>query len=93
MKIRPGETEIRGAWIQVGNKLVKDDACRRIDHLVSTYLDKIGHDVSGWDTLYRDPASGWYWELVYPQSDLQGGGPPTLRKLSLDEVHVKYGLA
>ena len=93
MKIRPDETEIRGSWIQSGKEFVADETCRRIERLVSTYLEKVGCDASGWDTLYRDPANGEYWELVYSQSELHGGGPPTLRKVSLDEARSKYGVA
>lgn len=93
MKIRPDETEIRGSWTQSGKELVADDTCRRVDQLVSTYLERVGHDASGWDTLYRDPADGRYWELIYPQSELHGGGPPTLRKVSPDEARSKYGVA
>ena len=93
MKIHPDETEIRGSWTQSGKDVVADDACRRIDQLVSSYLEMVGHDASGWDTLYRDPADGRYWELVYPQSDLHGGGPPVLRKMSPEDAHSKYGVA
>lgn len=93
MKIRPDETEIRGSWTQSGREFVADDRCRRVDQLLSTHLEKVGHDASGWDTLYRDPADGRYWELVYPQSELHGGGPPTLRTVSPDEARSKYGIA
>lgn len=93
MKIRADETAIRGSWAQSGKDVLADDACRRIDELVQTYLEKIGHDASGWDALYRDPADGRYWELVYPESDLHGGGPPTLLNTSPDHARSKYGRA
>lgn len=93
MKIHPDETEIRGSWTQSGKDVVADDACRRIDQLVSSYLEMVGHDASGWDALYRDPADGRYWELLYPQSDLHGGGPPVLRNVSPEDARSKYGVA
>lgn len=93
MSIRRDETEIRGTWFLRGQKLVPDDTCRRIERLIETHLEAIGKDPSGWDTLYRDPTDGRFWELIYPQSDLHGGGPPMLRQVGAEEVRVKYGLA
>jgi hypothetical protein len=43
--------------------------------LALSKLEKLGHDPSGWDTLYRDPATGALWEVIYPQSYMHGGGP------------------
>lgn len=88
--ISPIETEIRGAWITSGGQVAPDAACRRIEQLVSRYLVKLGRDASGWDTLFRDPADGRYWELVYPRSEMHGGGPPTLRRVDEDALRTKY---
>lgn len=92
MNLDPTETNLTGRWIpnNLGG-IVADDTCRRIDSLVHTHLKELGRDSSGWDTLYRDPDDERLWELVYPQSELHGGGPPQLRCLSIDEARVKYG--
>jgi hypothetical protein len=92
MKIRPDETEIRGTWTRKGAEVRQDVNCQRIEHLVEDHLTKVGHDPSGWDTLYLDPADGRYWELTYPESDSHGGGPPMLRNVSPDFARLKYCL-
>lgn len=91
MKIGPMETEIRGGWKLKGGSPVADDACRRIDELVNDHLQEIGSDESGWNTLFLDPDDGRYWELVYPQSELFGGGPSLLRNLTSEQAADKYG--
>jgi hypothetical protein len=45
-------------------------------------LEKLGLDQSGWDTLYRDPATGKFWEIIYPESRLHGGGPRQLSEVA-----------
>lgn len=90
--IRPDETEIRGAWLDRGGRVEADQNCRRIEHLVHVYLKEVGRDGSGWDILYVDPADGRYWELVYPESQLQGGGPPLLAHIATPEARLKYAL-
>jgi hypothetical protein len=40
--------------------------------------------------LYVDASDGRYWELIYPDSQLHGGGPPTLRNLSEASARKKY---
>ncbi len=90
--ILPDEFEITGAWTIVDGTINKDENCRRIAHLVQNRLAKVGSDASGWDTLFRDPANDRYWELVYPQSELHGGGPPKLQMLSKFQAEQKYGL-
>jgi Immunity protein 27 len=91
MEIKPSETLLTGRWIFENGHVVGDDVCKRIRSLANSYLVKIGADASGWDTLYRDPSDGRYWELIYPQGGLQGGGPPQLRYVTLDEAKQKYG--
>ena len=44
----------------------------------------------GWETLYRDPDDGRYWERTFPQSGSDGGGPPQLRFLTDYEAKDKY---
>ena len=90
-KLRPEETELIGKWDVVGNTVVEDSICLRIEMLISSYLEKIGG--GGWETLYRDPKDHRYWELTYPQGHVHGGGPPRLAVLSEKEARKKYSLA
>ena len=84
------ESIIVGYWKVVGNGVQADSNCSRIDDLVTNYLIEIGRDFSGWEILYRDPADGRLWELTYPHGDMHGGGPPTLRQISIDSAQEKY---
>jgi hypothetical protein len=49
-------------------------------------MQKIKFDSSGWESLYRDPDDSRLRELVFLQSELQGGGPPSLRSISFEEA-------
>jgi len=89
--IAPHETLLTGKWVSGHNGVVPDETCERIATLVDTYLAKIRSDSTGWDSLYRDPHDGRYWELVYPHSELHGGGPPELRNISPQQASQKYG--
>lgn len=88
--IRSEEVEIVGKWIVVDGSVVGDDACIRVQTLTQDYLEKIGKDWSGWETLYLDPNDGRYWERTYPHGEMHGGGPPALIKLSEAEARIKY---
>jgi len=90
--ITSNETEITGKWLISQDRLVADETCERIANLIKGHLVELARDSSGWDILYRDPNDARLWELIYPQSELQGGGPPQLRCLSVDEARCKYGL-
>lgn len=92
MQIRPDETELVGRWESVNGTIQGDSVTSRIKKLTRDYLTKIARSESGWETLYRDPEDLRFWELTYPQSEMHGGGPPTLRCLSRQEVKRKYGL-
>jgi len=87
------ETVLTGQWIFRDGRLVANDVCERIFSLTTSYLVKVKQDVSGWNTLYRDPNDRRYWELTFPQSELQGGGPPQLKCVTVEEAKEKYGLA
>lgn len=91
MSINPSETLLTGQWFIQGGRPVADDVCKRIIALTKSHLQEVGRDASGWNTLYRDPNDGRYWELSYPQSELHGGGPPELRHLTADQARQKYG--
>ena len=91
--IASNEARLTGKWLPSKGGVVEDETCKRIAQLVSAHLVKLGYDQSGWDELYRDPTDGRLWELIYPQSELQGGGPPELRCLTIQEATQKYGQA
>jgi hypothetical protein len=91
MKLLPHETDLVGKWRLVNNAIEIDSTCRRVERLVKDQLTKVGSDPSGWDTLFRDPSDGRYWDLTYPQSDSEGGGPPRLKWIAKDDAMQKYG--
>ena len=83
MKLEPNETSIIGNWLLVDGKMLADENCKRIDWLVKNCLTKISIINDGWDTIYQDPNDSRYWKLTYPQSEMQGGGPPMLECTSV----------
>jgi hypothetical protein len=87
----PSETVIGGAWTVVDGKVQGDAATARIQELVAWHLQVVAADSAGWETLYRDPDDGRLWELTFPHSELQGGGPPQLRVIEGAEAETKYG--
>lgn len=91
MKLKPNETDLFGKWEVVDGNTVADATAQRIEALVERHLDKVAADASGWETLYRDPDDGRYWELTYPESSWHGGGPPRLTYLSPEQARAKYG--
>lgn len=91
MKLLPEEKDLVGKWKLAGNTLECDSTARRIDRLVKEQLRQLGTDPSGWDVLYKDPDDGRLWELTYPESDSEGGGPPRLTHLDRDSAISKYG--
>ena len=90
MKLKPEETDLLGKWEDVGGNVVADAISKRIETLIEQHLDKITIDASGWDSLYKDPDDGRYWELTYPESSWHGGGPPRLTYLSREQARAKY---
>lgn len=90
MKINRNEVQLVGKWEFIGGKVVADSVCNRIADLVEYHLEKVATDSSGWNTLYLDPLDKRFWERIYPDGELQGGGPPTLRNISAKCVKQKY---
>jgi hypothetical protein len=91
MKLTPTETELIGGWEMVVGRVRADGTCERIEWLVRSYLEKIAS--SNWETLFRDPVDGRYWERTYPMSEMHGGGPPSLFALSAEKAQAKYEFA
>ncbi|MBC6474267.1 MAG: hypothetical protein GDA48_16830 [Hormoscilla sp. GM102CHS1] len=91
MKYASKKNEIVGQWIFQAGKIVPDASCKIIEHMISSNFVKVSDREDGWTTLYKEPVEQSYWELTYPDSELHGGGPPKLTKLSEEEVLEKYG--
>jgi hypothetical protein len=90
MQIGPTETEITGRWLVRSGKVVGDENCERIERLTSSYLRELATDAEGWCALFEDPFDKSLWERTFPRTDLQGGGPPQLRRVSATEAMKKY---
>lgn len=82
---------LTGQWIMRDGKAIADEMCQQIDQLIASHLKTIGHDESGWFTLFRDMRDGQLWERSYPLSQMHGGGPPRLARISADEAATRYG--
>jgi Immunity protein 27 len=94
-RLQPNEQILTGAWLVQDGRARGDAACERIEWLIAHHLQKIAdRPRSGaWETLYRDPEDGRYWERTYPQGEMHGGGPPQLKRLTIQEASDKYGAA
>jgi hypothetical protein len=54
-------------------------------NLVQVVVDDVN-----WKVLYSNPATGEYWKEIFPQSELQGGGPPVFVKISEEEAKREF---
>jgi hypothetical protein len=92
VQIEPHETLIEGKWQIIEGRSVADASALRIRALIDTELEKIGSTSGGWESLYRDRRDGRFWELFYPQGEMHGGGPESLRFIDAAEAAHKYGV-
>lgn len=92
-ELSPHENELVGGWTTKNGKTIEDGVSERIRWLVGNSLKRVAADETGWDTLYEDLHDGRLWELIYPHSEMHGGGPPLLRVVALREGRVKYRLS
>lgn len=90
--INPDEHIIEGNWVSTKSGFKMDENSTRIEHLISSYLKKIKTDESGWDTLYQNPEDQSYWKLLHPTSHMHGGGPKTLKRISVTEAKELFKL-
>ena len=95
MKLNQNEVELIGKWITVDNGICCDAVCERIEWLIKHQLRKvaISKQWGGWETLFQDIDDGRYWERTFPQSEMQGGGPPMLKYQTIDQAKAKYVIA
>ena len=91
-ELKSDEILLVGLWKMESGKVVADAVCQRIEKLVTNYLRKVAVDKTGWEILYRDSSDNRYWSLTYPNSELHGGGPPTLKMITQTEVTEKFGV-
>lgn len=90
--ISPDETLIKGTWVSSGSSVEADDSCKRIEWLTSEVLEHLTTDGDNWEAYYQDPKDRRFWVLFYPQSELHGGGPPSLREISENDIRVKFNI-
>jgi len=92
-KIQSNETVIDSDWRISSNHLTREDAFevqKRIYVLTTNYLEKLID--KGWEALYIDHNDNRFWELTYPKSEMQGGGPPLLKNIDKNLAFTKYGI-
>ena len=87
MELLSSETKIIGAWIEHGSKVISDKATNRIHWLIENSFDEIAK--LNWEIIYKDNTDGRYWLLSYPQSEMHGGGPPSIECISKEQVVKK----
>ena len=89
--LSPDEFELVGEWLRQGDQVLEDSVAARIRWLTERHLEQVAMSAYGaWETLYRDPNDGRYWERTYPHSDWHGGGPPCLTNITFDAAKEKY---
>lgn len=92
-KLDPGEIVLVGRWYETNGRVVEDEVCKRILSLTQEGLQLVQVDGDRWTALYRDQSDGRLWELSYPDSALNGAGPPMLEHLPPELARLKYGVA
>jgi hypothetical protein len=88
--IKSTEVELHAKWLVNGPLIELDTVGKRILFLIDNVLRQVAADSTGWDKLYRDSSDGRFWELMYLQSHLHGGGPPSLIHISESDARKKY---
>ncbi|TYP00158.1 immunity protein 27 of polymorphic toxin system [Geothermobacter ehrlichii] len=91
-RLKENDRILTGLWLDLGSRMEKDATWQRILWLTSDYLQPVAQDDERRTILYRDPADGRYWELLFPRPELPEGGPPTLRVLDEEAAREGYQL-
>jgi len=92
MCLKKDEISLIGKWVFKDGKIVEDSVVKRINKLIHNHLVKIASNETGWKTIYKDPNDNRYWVLEYRDSELQGGGAPSLINISKEEANSKYNI-
>ena len=85
-KILSDRADLADRWIMRGSGMSNEGDAGEIDALLSADLAEVANTDDGWRIVYRHRATGVLWELSYPHSEMQGGGPRRLRELSLSDA-------
>lgn len=93
--LQPAEKDLVGNWVPGDKGLQADETARRIEWLMSSVLQRIADSAQwgAWETLFRDPDDGRFWERTYPNGEMHGGGPPQLTNISPEQARAKYGIS
>jgi Immunity protein 27 len=75
----PFPAELNDIWVLRDGKMVAEGDAKAIDALLETSLVEL--KTANWAILYRHKDTAELWQLVYPQSEMHGGGPRRLRRL------------
>jgi hypothetical protein len=75
----PFLTELNDVWVLHDGKMIAEGDARTIDSLLEAKLIELRK--GNWAILYRHRDTEELWDLVYPQSEMHGGGPRRLRRL------------
>jgi hypothetical protein len=75
----PYLTELNDDWVLLDGKMVAQGDTETIDRLLKTKLVEIRK--GNWALLYRHQDTQELWDLIYPRSEMHGGGPRRLRRL------------
>jgi hypothetical protein len=92
MELQKNETYLKGNWVFESGVVKADEVTKRIEWLLAHSLNKIKNDWSGWETLYQDVNDARYCEHTYEQSQMHGGGPPSLIFLTVKDATIKHEL-
>jgi hypothetical protein len=88
--ISKNETLIECKWIVADDQISSNDSCKRIEWLISDILKLVMVDKTGWEKLYQDPTDKRFWLLFYPQSEMHGGGPPSLKEITYNDAKLRF---
>ncbi len=76
------DKQLDDVWEFTGDRMIAKGDAAAIDDRLANRLTKIR--TGDWRILYQDGQTGEYWELSYPQGEMQGGGPRRLTCLGCD---------
>jgi hypothetical protein len=69
----------------------RDSTEQRIQALIDHQLERIATATGDGQPHIATPPDGRNWELTYPHSEMQGGGPARLAVISPAEAEDRYG--
>jgi hypothetical protein len=87
---RPDEHLLTGRWIMADGRIEADETAQRIEALTADVLSWLADSSDGWSSLHLDGRDGRIWELTYAQSEMHGGGPPSLAEVTRADAANRY---